>query len=107
MNTGKDVTRDERTEAVMRAASALAMSVIIFGLLIDIMFRAAVFHEAAWDLFALLVLDGAIITVYMARHKVLGQMLGRRPTIGMAVGALVGALLGAALAAVFTMMAHL
>jgi len=62
----------------------------------DIMYRAAVRKEAAWDLFALLGASGAISMVYMARHKVLRQVFGWKR----AIIALVAAVVVAAITAV-------
>lgn len=76
MNTHQSVNVDERTVAVARAANTWALNFISFALLIDIIYRAAVRKEAAWDLFALLGVSGTISTVYMARHNVLGQLFG-------------------------------
>jgi hypothetical protein len=87
MNTHQDVTIDERTVAIARAANTWGLNFISFALLIDIMYRAAVRKEAAWDLFALLGASGAISMVYMARQKVLGQVFGWKLAIIVAVGA--------------------
>ena len=97
MNTHQSVKADERTVAVAHAANTWALNFISFALLIDILYRAAVQKEAAWDLFALLGVSGAISTVYMARHKVLGQMSGWKIAIIMALGALVAAVVSAIL----------
>ena len=63
----------------------------LFALLIDIMYRSAVFHEQPWDLFALLGLSGGISMVYLARHKVLGQLFGWKVAVVLALVALVAA----------------
>jgi len=81
MSTDQDVRIDERTMAVARAANTWGFNFISFALLIDIMYRAAVRKEAAWDLFALLGVSGAISMVYMARHKVLGDLFGWKKVI--------------------------
>lgn len=81
MNPHQSVKADERTVAVARAANTWALNFISLALLIDIMYRAAVRKEAAWDLFALLGVSGAISTVYMARHQVLGQLFGWKKVI--------------------------
>jgi uncharacterized membrane protein YsdA (DUF1294 family) len=54
----------------------LALNFINFALLLDIVYRAVVRKEAAWDLFALLGVSGAISALHLARHKVLGQVVG-------------------------------
>lgn len=61
--------RDERTVAVENASYKWACSFTCYALLIDMMYRAAVLNEAAWDLMALAVVPGIICTVYQARHK--------------------------------------
>jgi len=76
MYTHQDVKIDERTVFVARAANTWALNFIMFALLIDIMYRAVIRKEAAWDLFVLLGISGTISTVYLARHKVLGQLFG-------------------------------
>ena len=93
MNTEQRVKADERTVAVLYAGNTWGLNVMVFGLLIDIMYRNVVFHEAAWDLFALMGISGAISTFYLARHKVLGQLFSWKVAIAMAVGALVAAVI--------------
>ena len=63
------------------------------------MYRAKVFHEAAGDLFALLGVSSAISMVYLARHKVLGQVFGGKAAI---IGVVVALVVGAAVAAILT-----
>ena len=75
MNTHQEVKIDERTVAVVDRSSRWALNFISFALLLDIMYRAAVRKEAAWDLFALLGVSGSISMVYLARHKVLDSCL--------------------------------
>ena len=64
MNTNQGMKADERTAAVMCASNTWGLNVILYGLLIDIMYRSAVFHEAAWDLFALIGVSGVIRGAY-------------------------------------------
>ena len=76
MNTQQGVQADERTMAVAYQANTWGFNFIAFGLLIDVMYRGAFLDEAAWDLMALVIGGGAISTVHLARHKVLGQVFG-------------------------------
>ena len=89
MNTQQSVKADERTAAVAYAANAWGFNFITFALLIDIAYRGLFLDEAAWDLFALLGVSGAISMVYLARHKVLGQVFGWKVAIISVVVALV------------------
>jgi hypothetical protein len=65
------VVRDERTVAVEDASYRLAYLFIAFALLLDVMYRSLVRQEASWDLLAIVVLAGAISTVYQWRQKIL------------------------------------
>jgi hypothetical protein len=98
MNTNQSVQQDERTAAVLYAGTTWGYNFITFALLIDIMYRNVVFHEAPWDLFALIGLSGAISIVYAARHKALGQVFGWKSAIVFAVVAIVAAVVAAILA---------
>ena len=98
MNTEQPVKRDERTVAVAYAANTWGFNFITFALFIDIMYRNVVLHEAAWDLFVLFGLTGAVTTVHLARHKVLGQLFGWKVAIVMAVVAIVCVVVGFILA---------
>ncbi len=81
MTTHESVKADERTAAVAYKANTWGYNFITFALLIDIAYRSVFLDEAAWDLFALLGVSGAITTVYMVRHKVLGQVFGWKVAI--------------------------
>lgn len=67
------VERDERTEAVENASYRLAFTLMSFGILADVMYRGAVRHEAAWDLFALVILGGGVGRAYQGRAQALPQ----------------------------------
>jgi hypothetical protein len=96
MTTHHGVKADERTAAVAYKANTWGFTFITFALLIDIWYRAAFLGEAAWDLFALLFVSGAISTVYMVRQQVWGQVFGwKRVVEGVFVAALVGAVAAA------------
>ena len=98
MNTNQGMIAGERMAVVMCASNTWSLNVVLYGLLIDIMYRSAVFHEAPWDLFALVVVSGVIRVAYARRHEVLGQVFGRKTVIIMAVCALVAAVISAILA---------
>ena len=100
MNTEKEVKIDERTVAVAHVANTWGLNFIIFALLLDIMYRAAVWKEVALDLWALLFVSSGISTVYLARHKVLGQLFGWKVAI---VGVVVAFVVAAVSAAIVVM----
>jgi hypothetical protein len=98
MNTNQGVKANERTAAILLAGKTWGLNVVLYGLLIDIMYRSAVLHEAPWDLFALIGLSGAVSAAYAARHKVLGHVFGRRTVFVLALSALVAAVISFILA---------
>ena len=97
MKTTPFVGRDERTVAVENASYKWAYSFLCFALLIDVMYRGMVRHEAAWDLLALVIVGGAICAVYQARQKTLlhGWVMkgGLIALVAGVVGAIVAAIM--------------
>ena len=73
MSTNQNVMRDERTVAVENVSFKWAFSFLVFALLVDVMYRALVCHEAAWDLMFLACVPGMICTIYQARQKIWGR----------------------------------
>jgi hypothetical protein len=71
MSTPECVERDERTVAVENASYRWAYLLLTYALLVDVMYRGMIRHEATWDLMALVVVGGAVCTVYQARQKIL------------------------------------
>ncbi len=90
MSTNKSVQRDERTVAVENRGHRWAYTLLAYALLIDVIYRAIVRHEAAWDLMALVIVSGAVCAVYQARQKT----LSRRWVMEGVLIALLGAVIG-------------
>jgi hypothetical protein len=55
---------DERAVAIAGAAYRLAYSVLIMALLIDVVVRGYVLKEDAWDLLALLIASGGVVSLF-------------------------------------------
>jgi hypothetical protein len=89
METQQRMSAVERSEIMMRE-NTWAYNFLLFALLFDIMYRAVVFDEAAWDLFALILASGVISMVYAARHNV--SILTWKSAVIMALGAVVAAI---------------
>ena len=98
MTMPESVQRDERTEAVANASYRWACVFVTFALLIDVMWRAWFLNEAAWDLMALVVVSGAIATMYQARHRILGRTFGRKAALLALLGGAIGFVVAAILA---------
>ena len=71
--SNQPVERDERTVTVENASFRWGYLFVTYALLIDVMVRGWVRHEAAWDLLALVAGGGAICTVYQASRKILAR----------------------------------
>ena len=65
------VVRDERTVVVEDASYRFAYIFITYALLLDVMYRSLVRQEASWELLAIVIVGGAISTVYQWRRKIL------------------------------------
>jgi hypothetical protein len=97
MSAPQVVERDERTVAVEHASYRWACLVLTYGLLVDVIYRGLVRHEAAWDLLALVVVGGAVCTVYQARQKTLGHGWVMKAVLVACVAGVIAALLAMAL----------
>jgi hypothetical protein len=96
MSIQQSVRRDERTVAVENASYRWAFSFVTIALLIDVMCRAVLFDEAAWDLMALVIVPGIACGVYHARQGILGRGWLWNVTIVGVVAALLAALVAIA-----------
>jgi uncharacterized membrane protein HdeD (DUF308 family) len=67
------VQRDERTVAFENAGYRWGYLVLSFGLLALVAYRSFARHESPWDLLALVILGGAVGTVYQGYHHVLSK----------------------------------
>jgi hypothetical protein len=97
MSAPKSVIRDERTVVVENISYRWAFNFISFALLIDVMCRAAFFHEAAWDLMALACVPALVCAMYQARQKILGKRWIRDAVLIACLGGVVGFVIAAIL----------
>src|SRR5689334_10408851 len=95
MNACETVKRDERTQ-VMLWANTWGLNFVLFALLADIMYRSLVFGEAAWDLFALIIVAGIINFAYAAKHRV--WALNRKSVFVVLMSGVVAAIIAAVVA---------
>jgi hypothetical protein len=95
------VERDERTLAVENASYRWACSLLTFALLVDVMYRGLVRHEAAWDLMALVVVSGVVATVYQARQKILTRGWVMKVVLLACFAGIVGAIIAYLTAMIF------
>ncbi len=65
------IDRDERTDVVENTSYRLAYLIMSFGLLIIVAYRGFFLQQSNWDLLALVILSGAIATLYQGINKVL------------------------------------
>lgn len=88
------VQRDERTVSIENAGYRLSYLVLSFGLLVAIAVRSFRDDESSWDLFALIILSGALNAGYLRYHRA----SYRQRTVLAAVAMIGGALVAAAIA---------
>jgi hypothetical protein len=100
MISQQGLNTDDRSLIMMRG-NMWAYNFLMFALLFDIMYRAMIWHEAAWDLYALLIASGAVSLVYAIRHKVF--ILNRYSVMVMALLALLAAAIAAVVAFAYSM----
>ena len=100
MNAIPTVERDERTIAVENEGIKLAYIFIVYGLLIDVMYRAWFLDEAAWDLMAFVILGGAVTTFYQAKHKALSTNWVKQALLIALIAGVIAFIIAAVLAAV-------
>jgi hypothetical protein len=101
MDTQRPLNADERS-AIMMRGNTWAYNFLLFALLIDVVYQSLLWHEAAWDLLALLIASGLVSVVYAVRHKVL--VLNRNFVMVMSLVALLSAVIAAAAALTLTIM---
>jgi hypothetical protein len=92
MNTHQTVTRDERTVAVENVSSRWGFTFLLFALLVDVAYRGVVYHEAAWDLMALVIVSSGFLTIYGAQQKTLPT---RTAVLGVCLAGLAAAMIAA------------
>ncbi len=95
MNAEQSVKRDERTVAVQNASYKWAYHFLLYGLLLDCLYRHKVRNEDVGDLLALGCVSVAVITVYLIRHKAAVPLWPRRwgRTVTVRAGCIVVAVL--------------
>lgn len=97
MSTPQAVERDERTVAVENASYRWAYMLLTYALLVDVMYRSLARHEAAWDLMALVIVGGAVCTVYQARQKILGHGWVMKAVLGAVIAAVIAVIAAVAM----------
>jgi hypothetical protein len=95
MNAASGVLRDERTEVVENASYRLAYLFITYALLLDVMYRSMVRRESSWELLAIVIVAGAISTVYQGWQRILNRQSLKVFAITFVAAGVVGACVAA------------
>lgn len=90
MNRHKEIFKDERTVYVENASYSLGYKFLSFAILFDVAYRSFKLGEASWDLLAIVILSGFILTIYQAKNKILNKFWIKSAAIVFAVSAVVG-----------------
>lgn len=89
------VARDERTVVVEDASYRFAYFFITYALLLDVMYRSVVRQEASWELLAIVIVGGAVSTLYQWRRKILTRRSLKLAAVTVGVAGIVAALVAA------------
>ncbi|MCX7681969.1 MAG: hypothetical protein N2508_08430 [Anaerolineae bacterium] len=87
------VVRDERTTAVENASYRLAYTVLSFGALVIVAWRALFLRQPLWDLIALVCLTSVLATAYQAVHNIFTRRVVVLMVILMVLSFLIAAVL--------------
>jgi hypothetical protein len=85
--------RDEQTTGFEGASYRWAYLTLAFGTLLSVAYRAFILQENSWDLLALVLLSGGVMTIYQGRH----QLLSRRWVLVTGGAMLLAAVIGVTL----------
>ena len=97
MSTSPCVQRDERTVAVENASYRWAYGFLTYALLVDVMCRSLIRHEAAWDLLAMAIFGGAFCGMYQARQRILARGWLMKVVLACCIAGVLAAVLALAL----------
>jgi hypothetical protein len=92
MGTQQSLERDERTVAVENASYRWGYLMLTFSLLIDVMYRGGVRHEAAWDLLAFIVIGGGVCAFYQSRRRILAHRWAMKALLAACVAGVIAAI---------------
>jgi hypothetical protein len=70
---GSPTLRDERTEFVENSSYRWAHLVLSYGVLASVAYRGFARNETSWDLLALVIVAGAVATLYQGKHRILSR----------------------------------
>lgn len=63
--------KDERATFIENVSCKFGYNLITYTLLIDVIYRALVLDEAAWDLLGIIIISGLVMTLYQYKQKIL------------------------------------
>lgn len=89
--SGAPVDRDERTVAVEDASYRWAYHVMSYGALLIVVYRGVALHQTAWDVFALVLVGGAVPVAYQWSHRVLTRRWTKTAVLTLVAAAVVAA----------------
>ena len=87
------VQRDERTVSVENASYRWAYLILTFGILASVAYRGFVRDEQSWDLLGLVMMAGAVTTLYQGSRRVLTRSWLWRSVAAFALALILGIIL--------------
>jgi hypothetical protein len=91
--TTQAYVRDERTAFVENASYRWGYMLLSYGLLVSTAYRAFVLEQQSWDLLGLVILGGAVTTVYQGRQRVLTERWALLSAVGAVLALVIAAVL--------------
>lgn len=88
----KMIEKDERTAFIENASFSYGYKFLAFALLFDIMYRSLKFNESPWDLFAVIIISGFVVTAYQYKQKILGKSWSKAVALTIVIAGISAAL---------------
>lgn len=89
----RTVERDERTENVENASYRWGYLVASFGILLAVLRRSYYLNDASWDLMAVLLASGFVVTAVQVRCRIAGRTWVSARVLAAIIGAVAAAVI--------------
>jgi hypothetical protein len=81
----KKKNKDERETFIENVSYKFGYNMIAFVLLLDVIVRALIYKEAAWDLLGIIGISGFVMTLYQYKQKILNKKWVKTVAISSAI----------------------
>ena len=98
MNSHQETQLTHRATNILDTGNSLGFAVVLFALLADIIGRSVIYHEAAWDLFAIIFLGGGVSIAYAVHLRGWRNVMTRKSMAVAAISGIIAAIVASAVA---------